>query len=309
MNFLERALDKSNAFWKYIVVAIGFFIVSVVGMMPILLILNKRYSFTPEIIQEFMVSLDFSILGVSQNMGLLIMLIPFVFALFGSILFIKLLHSRSFAETVNGTKKVRWNRAFFAFGIWFLLFLIDYGISYAINPDNFVFHFDIKTFIPLFIISAIFIPIQATCEEFLFRGYLTQGVAAWTKNRWLAVIIPGVIFGLMHLGNNEVTEYGFWIMMPNYVIFGLMLGLISVLDDGIELAIGIHTANNFFASTIVTFDESTLASPALFNMQSINIPLSYLEEIIIWIIIIFIFYKKYNWNLSIMNKRIKANEE
>lgn len=132
---------------------------------------------------------------------------------------------------------------------------------YATIPDNFTIQFDIKTFVPLLLITVLFIPLQTTCEEFLFRGYLTQGVAAWTKDRWLAVIIPGMVFGLMPISNPEVSEYGFWAAMPQYIIFGLAV----VLVDGIEVAMGIHAANNIFACLFVTFDASVLSTPAIFH--------------------------------------------
>ena len=35
-------------------------------------------------------------------------------------------------------------------------------------------------------------------------------------------------------------------MMPQYIFMGFIFGLISVFDDGIECAMGAHTANNIF---------------------------------------------------------------
>jgi membrane protease YdiL (CAAX protease family) len=41
-------------------------------------------------------------------------------------------------------------------------------------------------------------------------------------------------------------------MMPQYVLFGLVFGIITVLDDGIEAAVGAHAANNIFLCIMVT---------------------------------------------------------
>ncbi|MDL2240778.1 CPBP family intramembrane metalloprotease [Bacteroidales bacterium OttesenSCG-928-K22] len=309
MNFLERALDGTNKLGKYILIFIIFLLGYTIGCIPILIIFVKQLMSQEGLPDVFFENYDFTLLGISHNMSLLLILIPFVVAFIACIIFIKLFHSRSFAETVNGTEKLRWNRAFFAFGIWFVLLLIDFAISYALEPNNFVFQFNLKSFIPLLVIVILLVPIQTTCEELFFRGYLTQGVAAWTKNRWLAIIIPGVLFGLMHSFNAPISEYGFFVAIPYYILFGLILGFISVIDDGIELAIGIHAANNVFLFSFIS--DPTMPLPTVFEQIStdVNIVLMYITEVIMFGIIIFIFNKKYKWNFSILGKKLVNNKE
>lgn len=310
MHFLERALDNTNNFGKYVLTIVIFFLsANLIGAIPLLIVMGIQIVKMGEIPSDFLSTMDFTLLGISQNMGLLLMLIPFAVALFFTILFVKILHSRSFSETVNGTKKVRWNRAFTGFGVWFLLMLAYLLIYYAINPDNFAIQFDIKTFLPLLLISVLFIPLQTTCEEFIFRGYLTQGVAVWTKNRWLAVIIPGILFALMHSFNPEVSEYGFWAAMPQYLIFGLIFGLTAVLDDGIELAMGMHAANNLFACLFITFDASALQTPAIFHQQTINMGLETISLTLVGILAVVFFAWKYKWNFRIMNQKVEPLPE
>lgn len=305
MHFLERAIDKTNQFWKYILIAVIFFVANIIGSIPLMAVMIGRAAETGNLNPEIFTTMDFSVLGISQNKALVLMLIPFIVALFACIVFVKILHSRSFSETVNGTKKIRWNRAFTGFCTWFVLMLIYLLLSYAVNPGNFTFRFDIRTFFPLFLITVLLIPLQTTCEEFLFRGYLTQGVAAWTKSRWLAIIIPGVLFGLMHIANTEISEYGFWSTMPQYILFGLIFGLISVVDDGIELAIGMHAANNIFACLMVTFDASTLPTPALFHQKTIIPELETAVLLLSGIIAIAFFRKRYKWDFKILNKKVE----
>jgi len=306
MNFLERALDKTNHFGKYIWMVVIFFAASLIGSIPMVIAAVVRGSrMGGDALGVFFETLDLTVLGFSQNVGLLLMLIPAAVTLFACIWAVKYMHSRTFSETVNGTKKVRWNRAFMGFGVWFLLMFI-YSLAYfAICPDNFTFQFDIKSFLPLVLITLLFIPLQTTSEEFLFRGYLTQGIAAWTKNRWLAVIIPGILFGLMHTANPEVSEYGFWAAMPNYIIFGLLFGLTAVLDDGIELAIGMHAANNIFACLFVTFDASALQTPALLHQHELYMGAETVALAVLGIIAIIFFARKYKWDFRIMNKKVE----
>ena len=289
MNFLERALDKTNHFGNYVWMLVIIFGTGLMIGIPI------------SIVKRMQESNGF----ISQNIDVLLMLIPFAVILFACIWCVKHLHSRTFSETVNGTKKVRWGRAFMGFGVWFLLMLIYLLVDVAINPDNFTFQFDIKSFLPLLLIALFFIPLQATSEEFLFRGYLAQGIAVLTKNRWLVVIIPGILFGLVHFANPEISEYGFWVVMPDYIIIGLLFGLISVLDDGIELLIGMHAANNICGCLFVTFDADVLSSPALFYQHELSIGVDTISMTVAGIIAIIFFARKYKWDFRVMNKKVE----
>ena len=81
--------------------------------------------------------------------------------------------------------------------------------------------------------------------------------------------MTSVLFGLMHSLNPEVKEFGFLTMMPQYILFGLIFGIITIMDDGIEAAMGAHAANNIFLCIMVTNKASALQTPALY--EQINI--------------------------------------
>ncbi len=69
--------------------------------------------------------------------------------------------------------------------------------------------------------------------------------------------------------NPEVKEYGFLTMMPQYILFGLIFGVITILDDGIEAAMGAHTVNNVFICIMVTNKSSALQTPALYEQKNV----------------------------------------
>ena len=118
-----------------------------------------------------------------------------------------------------------------------------------------------------------FIPFQAAFEEVIFRGYLMQGFAAMYRDTdGFPLIMTSVLFGLMHAFNPEVKEFGFFTMMPQYIVFGLIFGIITILDDGIEASMGAHAANNIFLVIMVTNKSSALQTPALYEQISIFIP-------------------------------------
>ncbi|MDR0604869.1 MAG: CPBP family intramembrane metalloprotease [Bacteroidales bacterium] len=307
MYFLESVLGKDNSFWKYVIVFVGVLFVSqVLGAIPLLVIVLRNVienGIAMPVDNSSM--MDFLAGNISQNLLLFLMLVPFAVGLLATWLFIKLLHKRSFSETVNGTKKIRWKRIFTGFGVWLLIMSIYLAISCIIDPDNFIFQFNLTTFVPLFFIAIIFIPLQTTFEELLCRGYLAQGIGAWTKNRWIVIVIPSILFGSMHFLNPEVSEYGIWETMPQYILFGLIFGLAAVLDDGIELAMGMHAANNIFACLFVTFDHSALQTPAIFKQQSVNMQMETVVLLIAGVLALFFFARKYKWRFSIINKKIK----
>ncbi len=309
MHFLERAFDKQNQWWKYLIVfIIAFIAANFIGGIPLFIVFFiqgvKGYASNADN------PADLSPLGIDANLGLVLNVFPFIAALFVSILCIRWFHKRSWKEVINGTNKIRWRRFFIGLGLWAFLMAVYTVVEMLLFPEHFVFNFDFTHFFILLIITILFLPFQTTCEEFLFRGYLAQGVAAWTKSRWLAIIIPGILFALLHSSNPEVGQFGFASMMPQYLIFGLTFGLISILDDGIEISMGVHAANNMFLCLFITQKDSALVTHALF--EEINITQSFilidgLFLLIMSCVIVWLLARKYKWNFSILNKRIKPD--
>ena len=66
--------------------------------------------------------------------------------------------------------------------------------------------------------------------------------------------------------NPEVQEFGVFNMMFYYVSVALFLAIITVLDDGLELAMGVHIATNVYGSLMVSYEGSVLQTPAIFKM-------------------------------------------
>ena len=132
-----------------------------------------------------------------------------------------------------------------------------------IGSDEIVLNFNLQKFIPLFFISIVFIPIQTTTEELFFRSYLSQGIHPFIKNGLITILITSLAFALLHIFNPEVQRIGN-ILILYYLITGIFLGLITLMDDGIELAIGYHAANNFFTSIMITNDWQVFRTDAVF---------------------------------------------
>lgn len=305
-NHLECVTaQKSQWYWYLLVIFICFMATNTVGAIPLFIILITQWIQNPKPLTDInSFSQESMMSGIDSNLYLASMAFSFVVFLAVAIWIIKMFHGRSWTEVINGTKRVRWSRFFVGLAVWGTLLIVSFVISYMTDPDNFEFRFEPVRFILLTIISLTMLPIQSSCEEFVFRGYLAQGVASWTGSRLWALLIPSVLFALLHSANPEVTKYGFGVMMANYFLIGLTFGLISLLDDGIELAMGAHSINNILGSMLMTYEGSALRTDALFKAKIINPGEDLFIAVISSIVFIGILAFIYKWKFGILTRRV-----
>lgn len=299
MRFLEKAFDGKNEWWRYIlVIMVSLILANIIGIIPFMLVLKclglDGVQSIPILISK----------GMDSNILLLLMMLPFVLGFFFIFIMAKLCHNRNPLDMINGGIPVRWKRIFISAGVLFVFMFLFLIISYSISPDNYVLQFNQETFIPLLLIAIFIVPLQTSFEELLFRSYLSQGIAVATRNRLLAFIIPAILFALMHSFNPEVEKYGFLMLMPQYLLFGLMFGLVSILDDGIEIAIGAHAMNNVFACLFVTTKASVLQTPAILEKINVNPKIELISMLIVSILFIGTLTLIYKWNYKLLFKPI-----
>lgn len=295
MKFLEQGLDGNNQAWKYIVViVVGFVAGQLLGALPFLYYAGQSGTQT----------MDFVEMGLDPNFGLGLMILPFAISFLICWGLIHWLHQRNFKQVINGSEDIRWGRAFYGAGLWSILMVIYLVFEYMIDPNNFVVQLDWSSFLPLLIVAILLIPIQTTFEEYILRGYFAQGVAGASKSRWAAVFLPGLIFALLHVFNPEVEAHGFWAVMPQYITFGILFGLISVLDDGIELAIGAHASNNIFLALFITNKDSVLQTSAVFEQLEINPMRDTITLIVLSLVFFGVLYKKYGWDTAVLKDKV-----
>ncbi len=297
MNHLESTFKGKNGLWRYVVMIIAVFLASnSVGALPILISIIYKYITNPELYSAFSANPgDYSVLGIDSNLMLVMMLFPFIAALATFVLLIKPLNARTFSNTINGTGKIRWRRFFISALVWLVLSAIYFLLYYKFDPQNFSLNNQTFSIVILTLISLLMIPFQASFEEILFRGYLMQGFTALVAKRWFPLIMTSILFGLLHGLNPEVKEYGFLTMMPQYILFGLIFGVITILDDGIEAAMGAHTANNAFLCIMVTNKSSALQTAALYEQHSIYPWTEFGALLVVGIIFVVILKKIFGW--------------
>lgn len=110
-------------------------------------------------------------------------------------------------------------------------------------------------------------PLQAAGEEYAFRGYLTQAVGSLTRNAWLAVLVPALIFALVHGAQNVPLFF-------DRFMFGVIAGWLVIRTGGLEAGIALHVLNNMlafgFALTFGDITESLMVS----EVSWWNVPLT-----------------------------------
>ena len=298
MKHLESTFSGKNNLWRYVVMfAVILIIANTIGAAPLFIAMISRLASNPHVFSILAANPnDFSILGLDPNTGLVLMLFPFLAGLIAFIILIKPLNNRTLKTVINGNGAIRWNRFFISAVVWLLLSSVYLFVYLRFDPANFKINNSGASLITLSVISVLLIPFQAAFEEVLFRGYLMQGFSAVIRNRFFPLIMTSVCFGLMHAFNPEVKEFGFFTMMPQYILFGLIFGIITILDDGIEASMGAHTANNVFLCIMVTNASSALQTPALYEQLNIYPWTEFAGLVITGIAFIFILSRIFGWN-------------
>ncbi|KOS04921.1 abortive phage infection protein [Flavobacterium akiainvivens] len=291
--FIEQAFRPKNYFGKYLLGSLIIIAFSTIGQLPMVMAVAAKALKSG----RGMPTSENEIYGFfDANVTLSLLLISFVFALIGVIIAVRALHSQKMKEIITSRPKIAWGRFFFAFGVWGAFTVVTTAISYFLSPETFVLQFEPVNFLILCCIAIPLIPIQTSVEELVFRGYLMQGFGLLAKNRWFPLVMTSLIFGGLHFMNPEVDKMG-PVVITYYVLTGLALGIMTLMDEGTELALGFHAANNLFAALLVTSDYSVLQTYSVLkdtSEPSAGIDVI-LPAVIIYPIVLYIFAKKYKW--------------
>ncbi len=293
-SFFSNASQPRITFLKYLAGSLFVILAAFIGQIPLVIavvVSSVKDGNSLNMSQEEMLG------ALDSNLTLFLLLLSFATAMLGLYFAVRVLHRQSFKSIVTGREKVDYSRVYFAFFVWTIISASTTLSYYILQPEDYVVQFELLPFIILALIAIPLIPVQTTLEELLFRGYLMQGFAVLFKNRWLPWIFTSVIFGSLHFFNPEVEKIG-PIIMFYYIGTGLFLGLITLMDDGAELAIGFHAANNLIAALLVTADWTAFKTNSV--LKDMAEPSAgaeiFLPLIIIFPILTLLFAKKYKWS-------------
>jgi uncharacterized protein len=242
-------------------------------------------------------TIDFLKSKVGLN-GLFVILVgPLAFFLLLILFYNKFVQNKSIRILTTSRPAIDWKRIFFSFGIWTFFMLLITLSDYFMHPENYQLNFQADKFFVFMFLAILLLPLQTSFEEYLFRGQFLQGLGLATKTRYIPLILTSVFFGIAHIANPEVDKLGN-IMLVYYIGTGFFLGIITLMDEGLELALGFHAANNLVSALLVTNHWGTLQTHSVFkNIEEPSVGFDiFIPVFIIYPILIYVFSKKYQWN-------------
>lgn len=311
--FIAQAFKAKHEFWRYLVGSAIIILASFIGQIP----LGAVFAYKAWKDGMDLTSIDeksmYSLLD--SNLFLFLMLISFLAGMIGLYFVVKYLHNQTFISVTTSRKKIDWKRVMFAFCFWGILSSGLIMLDYYMSPEDYVYNFEFKRFAILAVIAITLIPIQTSLEEYVFRGYLMQGFGMMAKNKWFPLLMTSLIFGGLHYFNPEVKMLG-PIIMIYYIGTGLFLGVLTLMDEGMELSLGFHAANNLFTALLVTADWTAFQTYSIFKDVSDPKGAEFTDVIVpifvLFPILLFIFSKVYkwtNWKDKLFGKVIEPPKE
>jgi membrane protease YdiL (CAAX protease family) len=123
--------------------------------------------------------------------------------------------------------------------------ILGAGIGLSVLAGFLVGEEDVTGPVPSFgwLLLVVFLttPLQSAAEEYLFRGYLSQAIAAWVRHPAAGAVLAGVVtaalFSAAHLPADVPT-------FLDRFAFGLAASAVVWLTGGLEAAIVLHAVNN-----------------------------------------------------------------
>lgn len=251
MPYLEYALRGHNAAWRYVAGFIGALLLAIIGASALIIALQLFH----------LLPADFA--GNLQNAGEPTKFYPATGALFGLLLLsfvaaVRIAHGKTFSDIIGAW---RWSLFGQGLAVWIVVLVASTLIDFLIDPAGFKVTANAQT-LTLAAVALGGLAIQTFAEEFVFRGYLTQGLLVATRRTIPTVLISGALFGAMHIPNG----------LPQAVsatVFGVLLALIAIETGGLAFTSGLHLMNNAFGAVVViSSGDAFRGSPGILTQST-----------------------------------------
>jgi phytanoyl-CoA hydroxylase len=246
-RYLALAERGRNDWWRYAfgVVTVAVFF-EILGYVPYWLALQYT-AFNA--LEQF----------IGLNLGMLV-------GLAGLAIAVVCIHRRSLRSLITPYARVDWRRALTGAAVWAGFAAVCSLVEAYMYPGRYHFTFNPGIFFVSAALALLLTPLQTTTEELLYRGYVMQGLGRIIRNPWLLIVFSAAIFTLPHAGNPEVGASP-WLVLPQYFIIGALMAAVTLKDGRLELAIGIHAANNLFTGIIANVEPSVISTESIFTSE------------------------------------------
>ena len=298
-GYIEQAFKGYTDWWRYLLgVLFIFFIWQLGSLIHFFSVFFKIYQkgFSYEYVMHKVLDINVMMTTLESNLNFFLLLLGFAFGFGAIILVVKIFHQLDMKNLITTRPKIDWKRVGLSFGIITVFISGSILLDYKLSPENYEYNFELNRFLILALIGIVMVPIQTTFEELYFRGYLMQGLGSVFKSRAVALILTSVLFGALHFGNPEIGKLGNELLIT-YIGTGFLLGIMTLMDDGLELAIGFHAGNNLLTALLVTSDWTVFQTYSVLRFTGEPSVISdiYIPIFVIYPILILIFARLYKW--------------
>ena len=292
-DFLDLELRGKSAWWRYflgLALSITIWVLgSTLAILPVLFIRAYQTGsdgtpFTGDL---------FSLNDLNAHIPAAIMftgvVAGFIFLILGLWLSLTFLHGRSLQTLVTPYQRIHWKRIAQGALAWFLLASLGSGVEALLYPGRYQFTLKLPEMLVFLPVALLLTPLQTSAEELLVRGYIAQITGKISRRFLLPVILPSLVFMLLHVSNLEVSAGWGW-MFAFYFSFGALLSWLTFKDNTLELALGIHAANNLFAFLFANYNGASVISPSFFTVQTMDVTYGFFAFIIQAVILYLLFF-------------------
>jgi membrane protease YdiL (CAAX protease family) len=233
---------------------------------------------------EALAALLSSIASGGSPIGVLVLLATFTGMAVGPMAAVRVLHDRPIGSLFGPGLRAGFTvGAAAGFLVLAASLLLPSGLPVARNTPTDLF----LTYLPFALVGLL---LQTGAEELLFRGYLQQQLAARFDHPVMWMVLPSVLFGLLHLDPASTGPNAWWIVAATG-LFGLIAADLTRVTGNIGAAWGLHMVNNVFAVLIVAV-EGSLSGLSLWvvpveasELSPVVIMRDMLVTVIVWLLI------------------------
>jgi len=285
-TYLDLARQGKNDWWRF-VLAVGLilFLWQIIGSLPsVLMVIWVLADGNP----QTSVSPNGQFVGVDPNLNFVLLMLASLFFMVGIFLAVRFIHRRPFRTLITPARSIAWGRFFQGFGVWFVLSTLMSLVEALLYPGRYGWTLNLQRYIPFIFLALVLLPIQTSAEELFFRGYILQGVGLRLRNVWILSAISGFLFMVPHFLNPE-ARLNYPLMGLYYFSIGAVMAYISLRDGRLELALGLHAANNLFSALFVNYTVTVMPTPSLFTVNVLDVVYSVLAALIGLVIFVLLF--------------------
>jgi membrane protease YdiL (CAAX protease family) len=187
--------------------------------------------------------------------------LAFATIVLGLVVAMRLIQRKRFVDVVG---RWRWRLFAIGLGIWTACLVGTTAVDFLLRPSG--FHWSATAATPGLAVAALIgLGAQTFTEEFVFRGYLTQGLLLATKRPLVASMLSGLLFGALHIPNGVPQAL-------NAVLFGMVAAYLAIRTGGIAFTWGLHLINNLFGAVfVVSASDVFSGTPGLFTQSTPNL--------------------------------------